>query len=375
MTRVLHLRNSDRFGGPERLIVEQAARARRTRPVVATFARPGATSAFAEALAARGVETVVVPQAGSYDPRVVGRVRELIARTGAEVLVGHDYKANLILAAAARRSRLPRAAVVHGYTAEDRKVAFFEAVDRRLLRRVAAVVAVSAATRDALLAAGVPADRVHLVENAVDVAAVAADAAAGRADLRAAWSLAPSDLAMVALGRFSPEKGHPVLLEAFRTVADAVPSARLVLVGDGVLEADLRRAAATLPAGRVVFAGWRTDPARCLGAADVFVLPSHREGLPLAVLEAMAAGVPVCATRVGGVPDALDGGACGDLVPPDDAPALAAALVALLRDPARRVRLAAAAAARVRDRYDAPRQVATLEALFTSLHPVGLPGR
>lgn len=374
MTRVLHVRNSDRFGGPERLVLEQAARARRTRPVVATFARPGATNAFAEALAARGVETVVVPQAGSYDPRIVGRLREVIARTGAEVLVGHDYKANLVLAAAARRTHLPRAAVVHGYTAEDRKVAFFEAVDRRLLRRAAAVVAVSAATRDALLASGVPADRVHLVENAVDVAAVAADAAAGRAELRAAWGLASADLAVVALGRFSPEKGHPVLLDAFRAVADAVPSARLVLVGDGVLEADLRRAAAALPEGRVVFAGWRTDPARCLGAADVFVLPSHREGLPLAVLEAMAAGVPVCATRVGGVPDALDG-ACGDLVPPGDPAALAAALVGLLRDPARRARLAAAASARVRDRYDAPRQVAALETLFTSLHPAGLPGR
>ena len=375
MTRVLHLRNSDRFGGPERLIVEQAARARRTRPVVATFARPGATSAFADALAARGVETVVVPQAGSYDPRVVGRVRELIARTGAEVLVGHDYKANLILAAAARRTRLPRAAVVHGYTAEDRKVAFFEAVDRRLLRRAAAVVAVSAATRDALVGAGVPADRVHLIENAVDVAAVAADAAAGRDDLRAAWALAPSDLAVVALGRFSPEKGHPVLLEAFRAVADAVPTARLVLVGDGVLEADLRRAAAALPAGRVVFAGWRTDPARCLGAADLFVLPSHREGLPLAVLEAMAAGIPVVATRVGGVPDALDGGACGRLVPPGDAPALASALVGLLRDPAARRDLAVAAAARVRAHHDAPGQAAALEALFASLHPTGLPGR
>ena len=226
MTRVLHLRNSDRFGGPERLIVEQAARARATRPVVATFARPGATTAFADALRARGVETVVVPQSGSYDPRVVGRVRELIARTGAEILVGHDYKANLVLAAAARRTRVPRAAVVHGYTAEDRKVAFFEAMDRRLLRRVAAVVAVSAATRDALLAAGVASDRVHLVENAVDVAAVAAEAAEGRTALRAAWALAPDELAVVALGRFSPEKGHPVLLEAFRAVAATRRSSR-----------------------------------------------------------------------------------------------------------------------------------------------------
>jgi len=375
VTRVLHLRNADRFGGPERLILEQAARATRTRPVVVTFARPGATTPFVDALRARGVETVVIPQAGSYDPRIVGRVREAIARTAAEVLVGHDYKANLVLAAAARGTRLPRAAVVHGYTAEDRKVAFFEAVDRRLLRRVAAVVAVSAATRAALRDAGVPADRVHMIENAVDVKAVAAEAAAGREAVRASWSLAPTDLALVALGRFSPEKGHATLVEAFHAVARAVPRARLVLVGDGVLEGELRRAAAALPADRVVFAGWRTDPARCLGAADVFVLPSLREGLPLAVLEALAAGVPVCASAVGGVPDALDDGACGTLVPPGDPSALADALVALLSSPDARARTAAAGRARVRDHFDAPRQAARLEALWTELHSAGVPGR
>lgn len=374
MTRVLHLRNSDRLGGPERLLLEQAARPTVTRPVVATFARPGATNPFAEALVARGVETVVVEQAGSYDPRIVGRVRRVIARTGAQVLVGHDYKANLVLAAAARGTGIPRAAVVHGYTAEDRKVAAFEAVDRRLLRRVAAVVAVSAATRDALRDAGVPADRLHLVENAIDVDRVAAEAAAGRDAVRRAWALAEGERAVVALGRFSPEKGHATLVDAFRTVVADVPTARLVLVGDGVLEADLRRAAAALPAGCVVFAGWRTDPARCLGAADVFVLPSLREGLPLAVLEAMAAGVPVCATAVGGVPEALDGGACGVLVAPGDAPGLADALRRLLRSPDEAGRWAAAARARVRARYDAAPQAAALERLWTVLHsdrPVG----
>ena len=130
---------------------------------------------------------------------------------------------------------------------------------------------------------------------------------------------------VLALGRLSPEKGHATLVDAFQHAA--LPNCRLVLVGDGPCEADLRAAAAPLGEGRVVFAGWRDDPWACLGAADVFVLPSLREGLPLAVLEALAAGVPVVASAVGGVPGALGHGTCGLLVPPSDVLALSRALI------------------------------------------------
>lgn len=380
---VLHLRNSDRFGGPERLIVEAAARARATRPVVATFADAGGTSPFLAALGARGLHAVVVEQAGSYDPRTVARLRRLAHDVGAHVVVGHDYKADLMLAAAGllpRRAghRPRRGAVVHGYTAEDRKVAAFEAMDRRVLRRFEAVVAVSAPVREALVASGVPASRVQVVENAVDVTAVAAratEAATQREARRAAWGLASGDVVFVALGRLSPEKGPDVLLAAWRRVAAQVPRAALVFVGDGVLRDDLVRAARDLPAGRVVFAGWSEDPVADLAAADVCVLPSRREGLPLAALEAMAAGVCVCATRVGALPEVLDEGRAGRLVPPDDPEALAVALVALAGDAGGRPALAAAARLRVAARYDAPRQVERLEAVWGRLHRQGVPGR
>jgi glycosyltransferase involved in cell wall biosynthesis len=316
------------------------------------------------------VATALVEQAGSYDPRIVGRVRRLIATFAPDVVVGHDYKANLVLAAAARRTGIPRAAVVHGYTGEDRKIRVFEAVDRRLLRRVEVAVAVSAATREALVESGVDPARVRLVENAIDVEAAAADARAGRVPLRAAFGATDGDLVVLALGRLSPEKGHAVLVEAFREVVARVPAARLVLVGDGVLEPALRRAAAPL-GERVVFAGWRADPGHCLGAADVFALPSLREGLPLAVLEAMAAGVPVVASAVGGVPAALADGAAGVLVPPGDPGALAAALARLLADPERRQTLRDAAGHRVRAHHEIDGHVAALERLWLELHRAG----
>jgi len=178
---VLHLRNSDRLGGPERLILDQAARAGAgVRPVVASFVRPGVENALLDEARRRGLETRPIAQRHSYDLRVIGRVREAIAAAGAHVLVGHDYKANFVLARAAKGSATPRVALVHGYTGENVKVRFFERLDRRRLAHAAAVVAVSASVRDVALAAGAPAERVHLVPNGIDVARVAAEAAAGR---------------------------------------------------------------------------------------------------------------------------------------------------------------------------------------------------
>ncbi len=379
MIRVLHLRNSDRLGGPERLILDQVALASPAlEPTIASFARPGVRHPFLDAAAEAGLRTLRIEQRHSYDPRALGDLRRALATAlrspRPDVLVGHDYKANLYLALAASGSGLPRAAVVHGYTAEDTKVRFFEAVDRRVLRTADAVVAVSPATADALAGGGIPRDRLHVVENGVAVDRVAGEARAARAAVRAAWGVAEGDVVVLALGRLSPEKGHAVLLDAFAQARRDRPGREvLVLVGDGPsrvgLEVEASRLVSLglLRAGDVRFEGWRADPWACLGAADLLALPSLREGLPLALLEAMAAGVPVVATRVGGVPEALDDGRCGILVPPGDAAALSRGISEALSDPARRRTLAAAALARVRASYSSERQARALEAIWSSL--------
>jgi glycosyltransferase involved in cell wall biosynthesis len=140
-----------------------------------------------------------------------------------------------------------------------------------------------------------------------------------------------------------------------------------VLVGDGAARSALEARATRPPlAGRVTFAGWRTDPWACLGAADLVVFPSLREGLPVALLEAMAAARQVVATRVGDMPRALAEGRLGALVPPADPRALAAALEAGLRGAAHGAP-ADAAAAHVRRHFGAPAQVHSLESLYRRL--------
>jgi glycosyltransferase involved in cell wall biosynthesis len=369
--RVLHLRNSDRLGGPERLVLAHAERAGPgVEPLLASFAPPGAPHPFLDEAARRGLQTAPIPQRGSYDPGVVSRVRALVEERRPDVVVGHDYRANLTLLAATRRRGIPRVALVHGYTAQDRKVALFEALDRRALRRAAAVVAVSHATRDALEAAGVPPDRLHLAENGVDAEAVLEQARAARDEIRASWGASEGERVVLSLGRLSPEKGHCVLLDAAARLSST--PMRLVLVGDG----PSRHALAAVASGdsRVRFEGWRDDPWRCLGAADLFVLPSLREGLPVALLEAMAVGVPVVATRVGGVPHALDGGSCGTLVPPGDPSALATALLDALADPEQGAALAQRARARVRARYGIDRQARAIESICRAVAAGALVG-
>lgn len=154
MIRVFHLRNSDRFGGPERLLLDQVLCASAdVQHVVASFGADDAPHPFLDRARAEGARTCLIPQASSYDPRAPGRVRSTLRQLAPDVVVGHDYKANILLALATNR---PRVSVVHGYTSEDSKIKLFEAIDRRVVRSAEAVVVVSAALRDQLQDAGAP---------------------------------------------------------------------------------------------------------------------------------------------------------------------------------------------------------------------------
>ena len=177
---------------------------------------------------------------------------------------------------------------------------------------------------------------------------------------------ADDERAVLVLGRLSPEKGQDTALDAFAALDRE--GVRLVLVGDGASHEALEARATRLDVGeRVLFTGWRDDPWACLGAADLFLLPSRAEGLPLALLEAMAVGVPAVATRVGAVAEVLEDGACGHVIDPDDAEAMTAALRYALDDPAAAKTRATRGTRRVRDAYSVATQARRLEAIYASL--------
>jgi glycosyltransferase involved in cell wall biosynthesis len=186
--------------------------------------------------------------------------------------------------------------------------------------------------------------------------------------------LRPDALVLATVARFDPVKRLEVLLRALPLVVARVPEAQLLVVGDGPERDALHALARTLALGdRVVFAGAIPDAARVLPLVDLYLTASRREGLPTALLEAMACGVPVLATEVPGHVDAVEPEITGRLVPPDDAPGLAAAAALLLRDPALRARMGQAGRERVERHFTHARMLAEIAALYREA--AGFPAR
>jgi glycosyltransferase involved in cell wall biosynthesis len=220
-----------------------------------------------------------------------------------------------------------------------------------VVRRADAFVAVSRPIRDELLGAGAPPQRVWSIANGVDTDRFSPAPAAERAMIRRALGLADGPL-VVYTGRLAPEKGVDLLLEAWPAVRARSPAARLAILGAGPEEARLRELArARGVAPSVDFVGGLPDVAPHLRAADVAVLPSRTEGMPVALLEAMSCGLPVVATRVGGSAEVIEDEIAGRLVAPEDPAALAAGLAEALLDAGAAARRGAAARALVLARY------------------------
>jgi len=285
----------------------------------------------------------------------------LVRSRGIELVHAHWHLPNGFVACRVRRrTGVPFAVTLHGsdvFMAE--RNALFGAMARRALAGASHVTSCSTDLRERLLRVGGEehASKVHLVANGTDLAPEALPGTSTAAETRARLGVAGGDRLVVAVGRMVDKKGFRFLLEAAPAIAAGHPEARIVLGGGGDLLPRLRDQARELGLGdRVLFPGPldHHQVLELLTAAEVFVMPSVRDrrgnvdGLPIVVLEAMAAGRPVVATNVAGMPLAVDDGDTGVLVPERDSGALAAAVGALLDDPERGRRMGAAGLDKVR---------------------------
>ncbi len=365
---VVHLTASTFFGGPERQMLGLARRlAPATRTTFLSFAEGGRCQSFLAAARAEGYEA----RALDHDtPRLLRAAREIRAelrRLRADVLCCHGYKADLLGRMAARKADVPVVAVSRGWTRESLKVRAYEALDRLNLRWMDRVVCVSQGQAVKVLRAGVPAGRVAVIRNAIDVARF------DEIDSRYCQILhdcfhAPRRFVVGAAGRLSPEKGFGVFVEAARRVAARDRSVGFVQFGDGpllaALTAQVEKAGLN---GVFVLAGLRHDLDRFFPFLDLVVLPSFTEGLPNVVLEAFGAGVAVVATAVGGTPEVVEDGVSGYLVPPGDPDALARRILDAVADDELRQEMGRRGGERVRQHFTFEAQARAYERLFADL--------
>ncbi|WP_437992351.1 glycosyltransferase [Sorangium sp. So ce145] len=361
---IAHVVSSLKAGDAERVVVDLAALQRAAGhdvTVIAIADEPDGP--YAEHLRRRGVEVQLLPKRRGFDVSMTARLVALFRARGSSLVHAHNQLPLVYAAPAGWLHRVPVIHTKHG-ASEDLQ-------GRRWLRSAAAAfvdahVAVSRPTAETLVSQGqVSAEKLHVIASGVDLSRFAPDPVA-RARVRAELGISQQAWVLGSVARLSAVNNNALLL---RAAAQALPEGgRLLLVGDGPERARLIALAHELGlSGRALFVGRRHCMPQMLAALDAFAVSSISEGLPLAVLEAMAAGLPVVATAVGGVPTALTDGYTGFLVPSGDAEALAARLTELRDDPARAARMGRYGRKVTLQRYSAARMVERYMDLYTLL--------
>lgn len=306
------------------------------------------------------------------DLQTLSRLVSLMRRIKPHVVHTHTAKAGAVGRAAAILAGVP--AIVHTYHGHvlrgyfsPAKTAVYRGIEQSLAWRTDRLLAVTTRVRDELIALGVgKASQYRAVPLGFDLAPLLA-AERRRGELRAELGMGAAPLIGI-VARLVPIKAHEVFLAAAAAVRQQVPAARFLIVGDGELRQTLEQQTAALGLTDAVrFLGWRADIDRLYGDIDVVALTSRNEGSPVALIEAMAAGVPVVSTEVGGVADVVEHGVSGLLAPMDDAAGIARHILTLLSDPDLRRTMGQHGRVKVAATYDAGRLVSDIETLYEDL--------
>jgi glycosyltransferase involved in cell wall biosynthesis len=329
---ILFLISSEGYYGVENMLVSLAQQLAQQgcRPVVGVFRNSHCPhTEVAEQAARQGLEVEIIPCKGRWDWSAVAEIRRLLGKHDVDVLHPHGYKSDLYALAAAAGNRAALVATSHNWPSRLMSMRAYAVVDRLALRRFDKVVVVADAVAQILRRSGVAAEKVEFIPNGVDLDRFHGPVPA----LRNEMSLAGVPVVGY-VGRLVAEKGGVTLLRAAQRVLAAQPQAKFVLVGEGPARQGWEALARELGiAESVVFAGARNDMPEVYASFDMMVLPSEIEALPMCLLEAMAAGKPVIATRVGAVPRLIANAQTGLLLEPGDISSLAKAILRLLESP------------------------------------------
>ncbi|MEK6287217.1 MAG: glycosyltransferase [Acidobacteriota bacterium] len=374
--RVLHLITSFEIGGTERQAVELLKRLDSERYDVRLAALRN-EGPFYEEIAARFPEVREFPLTSFYNRNAVKqlwRLRKLMKSAQVDILHAHDFYGGLIGASAARLAGVRVVACQRHLKLSDRRSHRW---GQRIIHLLAHRILVnSEAIRDYIISNdGAPAGKIVVIKNGISSLSSSESAAASPFARRETHDALCRELGLDRnaklvgmIARLQPVKGHRYFIEAAASVLTKEPSAHFILAGDGPLRGEIENHIAQLGIREHVhLLGDRSDVSRLTASFDLMALASLHEGLPNAVMEAMAAGVPVVATAVGGTKELIVDGQTGYLVPPANAGALAERITFALANEETSRRLAARGFEFVRDRFSIERMVEAVENLYEEL--------
>ena len=358
------------LGGAERLLVDTVTSGDHDEVEYEVAWVLEAERALVPTLEERGIEVHPLGATRNADMRWMGRLRKLLRAGDYDVVhfhLPHTAALGRLVVASMPRDRRP-AIVYTEHSLWNKMAVLIRVVNRVGIGLDQSLIVVSEAARQALPRMLRP--RARVIVHGVDLtgaAAAEAERPAIRAEVRAELGIPDGDLMVLTVANLRPEKGYDTLLDAARLVVDHGLAVRFVSVGCGPEEEPMAERHRTLGLGdRFTFLGLREDVLRLLVAADMFVLPSRQEGLPVVLMEATSVGLPIVATAVGGVPQVLTDGVDGLVVRPDSPPDLADGVVRLVEDPALRERLGAGA--RVRSAmFDVAGASAEIEGIYRAV--------
>ena len=371
--RLLELRNTYKWGGgPDKTILLSAEQHDRERvEVVVAYVRDTSDYEFriAEKAQAKRLTFYEIEERAKLDLRVVQTLSEIVLRHDINLIHAHDYKSDFFAYLLRWKLRQRRPAVIstmHGWALPGLRGDIFWRLDLLLMRRFDHVIAVSHATKEEMVVAGVPSDLISVIHNGIDTATWSQRQV--NLSMRHALGLSNAFPIIGYVGRISPEKDMKNWLRAAALITREYPTAQFVIVGEGRddnLSHELKSLADALGIGsQVHFLGYREDLPSIYATFDLFFLSSRREGICNSLLEAMAMGIPIVAADVGGTKELIADGQTGYLLSAGDVEGMARVLLALVRDESLRKTVGSAGRKHIEDKFSFVSRLKCIETLY-----------
>jgi len=329
--RVLHLISSSGFLGAENVVLELAKESAAAGCLVNIGVFENKRNPhleLAEAAETLGLKVQIFPCRGRFDVHTIASIRNFIHEKKPNLIHSHGYKGNFY-ALSVTKGKMPWVVTNHLWKRTTLNLKLYAYLDSFLIKYANRIIAVSDEIASEMLKRGISPKKITVIDNGIDLQRFSGQRS--KDSLRRSFGFNEMSKVVGTVASLTEEKGHFYLLEAAKDIVSSFPEVRFLIVGDGRERCRLEEKVAKLNlAGKVIFVGSRKDVPEILSILDIFVLPSLKEGLPMALLEAMASRVPVVATRVGAVPKVVVHKETGLLVEPGNSEALSTAISELL---------------------------------------------